>query len=715
MKKLFSVLLSLMLLISPLSVSLGVVSASAEEPPVINASINMFDHVTSECEITVSFEGANGKSLLICETVLDGKVISSEPQFSFVVSDHLDAYGSYSLVLRATDDAGVSATSVITFYYAEKTDINFYYNESEEIIPSEPSAVAATYEVFPFEYTMGYGTSADGNITPDEGYTYCDYTTFCMKHGGVAADTYSVSGIPYQRFDISLDGKTEGELAIRYSGNALTGESVALKVWNPADEDWDTIGCFNGSGSRSEMLDIATYNDNGSIHVLAILDYCTNGSDTIIWTHNSSDNTEIYNYAAEKYKAGEAGYVINSGSLVKDFSSDEQWLTADGAVSILEEAGVPNGILAGYNDVNGESADYSVFSEYFPTERFNGNQWYYPGVNSSSHFDLVTIGNVDFIMLYLGAGEETSVETIAWANNILDLFSHRVAVIITDNYSDSSVGTNECTEKIYSEIISNHTNVRAVLCGSDTESKVNEKDLYGVPFYEIFTKNTSDGYVNLLSVNGDTLSGVCYSPATGEYNESNSFSIDLALEHLAPYRFISTNAFSAYTVGEENNDSPWLAEYGMAIIITGTHSTTYHHISYNIYPEEPEAGEDAHVDAENFALLIERAEALDTAPYTDESVAVFEEALAAAKAIADIRTAYITLSYAMGGLVEKAPVKNGDVDGNGTVNMMDCLLVKTYIFRSEGLSDEQITRADINKDGNVNMFDYLLIKSAYFA
>ncbi len=53
----------------------------------------------------------------------------------------------------------------------------------------------------------------------------------------------------------------------------------------------------------------------------------------------------------------------------------------------------------------------------------------------------------------------------------------------------------------------------------------------------------------------------------------------------------------------------------------------------------------------------------------------------------------------------------GDVNGDGKVNMFDYAVVKSYYLGKASLTVDQIDRADVNGDGKINMFDYVALKS----
>ncbi len=52
----------------------------------------------------------------------------------------------------------------------------------------------------------------------------------------------------------------------------------------------------------------------------------------------------------------------------------------------------------------------------------------------------------------------------------------------------------------------------------------------------------------------------------------------------------------------------------------------------------------------------------------------------------------------------------GDVDGDGTVDSADYILVKRHVLGTNVLSSSQQSRADVNQDGNVSAIDYVIIK-----
>ncbi len=70
---------------------------------------------------------------------------------------------------------------------------------------------------------------------------------------------------------------------------------------------------------------------------------------------------------------------------------------------------------------------------------------------------------------------------------------------------------------------------------------------------------------------------------------------------------------------------------------------------------------------------------------------------------------YINIEY-----VSEVTYAEGDVNGDGKVNMFDYMVVKSICLNKHEPTAEVLERADVNGDGNVNMFDYLVVKSYCF-
>ncbi len=583
------------------------VFATGGTPPMITFNLSPYDYVTPDQEITVSFTPNGDATLTSCDTRLEGISLGSAETVTFTPEEQSLTKGTYTLVATATDSNGDSATKLLTFIVTDKVDINFVYDEDENIVPSIENAVAGVYEVEALDYSISYGSSTDGAVDYTDAIPYGADKAYALRYLGEGLSLPSATGIPYQIFTVALNGKTEGEVAVRYTGATYAGERIALSVYNPSTNEWDTLGTFMGSDSVSAEVDIATYNDGDVVRVMAMLDYVTNGSDTMIWSTDPQHYTKfadlndyyyrVYQYAAEQYQAGEAGYIITTGDLVDDRPSaavaPAQWNVADKAMKYVEAVGMPNGLVSGNHDVGdfkkpdysagAPNVDYSMFYKTFPASRYNDQRWYGGSLNNNaSHYDLITIGNVDFIVMYLGYGVEATEETILWANDVLERYSHRTAIVTTHEYLDAGAAVRSGSSRaqlIFDKIVDPNPNVKVVLCGHDDGSLCLEKTASdGRTVYEIlsdyqfveaedpdFYANEhyigsvpsccGDGYIRLMTVTGNTLSSITYSPVTNRYNPyGDRENLQINLGDTSSNRYLDTVAFSAYVVGEEFTD-----------------------------------------------------------------------------------------------------------------------------------------------------------------
>ncbi len=548
---------------------------------------------------------------------------------------------------------------------------------AEETTPPTVTLYAADT----LDYTVGYGATADGTIDLNAIMQYDANAPHILQYTENGEYPHSsASGIPFHTFNIDLEGKTEGTVTVSYEGATKDGERMAVKVYNPTTAAWDVLGTFTGTGAVSGNVDIATYNDDGVVHAMAILDYVTNGSDTMIWSTDPQHYTkfedlheyyyQIYQYAAEQYVAGKAGYIMTTGDLVDDRPSAAvsagQWKVADQAMSYVEAVGMPNGLVTGNHDVGdykkpdysegNPDVDYSKYLEYFSASRYDDQPWYGGTPNDNiSHYDLVTIGNVDFIIMYLGYGMEATAETIEWANDVLSTYRHRTAIITTHEYLDAGAAIRapkSRAELIFNEIVEPNPNVKLVLCGHDDGSVILEAPTTdGRTVYEVlsdyqfveaedsdFYANEhyigsvpgccGDGYIRLLTVQGDYISNITYSPVTKKYNpygDREVFKLDLNCG--TPDRSFSSRGFTAAILGEETT-----ADAGVDYVIATTDGigTTYSLVNFVSVPDYDPIVGTIYIPTEYQAYLDLKAEAeaMNLEAYTDESVANLQAVLA---------------------------------------------------------------------------------------
>lgn len=388
-----------------------------------------------------------------------------------------------------------------------------------------------------------------------------------------AQTTSSSQGLPYQLYEVDTKGRS-GQVQLSCTGNTVLGETLAFQVYNHTKGCWEILDQKKSSGEALEFsvrVDTTDYVKDDKIQVALTPLLTENGSNTIAWISDTQYYTQrqelmeakIYEkmltWLKGEYQSGKVGYVAHTGDIVETSSSEQQFVFASGVQEILDKANVPNGIVSGNHDVGADidNLKYSLYQKYFGASRYQGYSWYGGNYGDNTHhYDLVTVGDQDMIVLYLGMGKEALPETVAWANEVLETYSHRTAIIATHEYLNpqGSYITYARGEEIFRQIIVPNENVAMVLCGHDPGASRNIRSVPGTDrkVVEILsdyqaTENGGNGFLRLLTFADGKMQNKTYSPVTGQYNcfaaSTDEFTVDLPM--VENKRMVTTSNFSA--------------------------------------------------------------------------------------------------------------------------------------------------------------------------
>lgn len=429
-----------------------------------------------------------------------------------------------------------------------------------------------------------------GTVTGDDGEAAMTRQELAALTQGGALTTETTAAIPAHTFTVEV-GDYTGDVALSWTGSTVQQERVRLSVLDPASGAWIPLATGTTALEASSVVNAQAYARGGEITVKAEPIYVGNGSDTMLWMSDTQHYTyfedfvpiytQVAQYTAAMYQNGEIGYAAHTGDLVEQ-NDLANWPIADAAHRIMDQAGVPMGVTAGNHDVGNhaaatgyESGDYANFQTYFGAWRYEDADWWGGSPNDNiNHYDLITLGGYDFVMLYLGMGREASDETVAWANAVLAQYPNRNAVILTHEYlsykgayyvDTYGSGNMPVGQDIFEKIVVPNENVVLVLCGHESGAVTNVKQVGTRTVVEMladyqtidlshsqqstdnYWESNGDGFVRLLTFGADGLSFTTYSPTLDRYNAFHS-SIDtgaVALELKAPSRALVTTAFSA--------------------------------------------------------------------------------------------------------------------------------------------------------------------------
>ncbi len=537
------------------------------------------------------------------------------------------------------------------------------------LVTSFPTASAASSSL---PFTVSYGTSDNATLPDTLTVVKDDGVNDALVGGCVGLTVDSVSGIPCQVFDVDVSGTTADSITLTAQAATIENERLALKVYNVTSSAWNTVATAITSGELTADVDLTTYAKDGKVQAMITPDYVTNGSNRLLWSTDQQHYTEwkdlnhiytdIHNYMVSEYQAGNLAYVINTGDIVDDpptytATAPGQWKLADKAFAILDDAGVPYGIVAGNHDVGDYPLNrYEHYDRYFNEDRYADKAWFGGTAdNNRCHYDLVTVGNVDLLVMYFGFGVEA--EVLDWANDVLAMYPHRSAILCTHQYlSPLTLDHKGRADILHDSVVTQNENVVMVLSGhysgaACVEREVGEdrivveivhdyQTVQAEPdSYYAGTKDPThtlgsvlhcngEGYLRELVIEGNTVSNYAFSPVTGgtvPYGIRDDFSVDVPF--LETYRTITVRQFAASDSGKVAADQ------------TSPYEATYN------------------ADTAALNTLIEDAKDLKKNDYTKESYAVFKAALKTAKGAVkngsdiEIQEAFTALSIAKGALV----------------------------------------------------------------
>jgi hypothetical protein len=240
-------------------------------------------------------------------------------------------------------------------------------------------------------------------------------------------------------------------------------------------------------------------------------------------------------------------FVTHLGDIVNDYWEDYEWQNADNAMSILDNK-VPYGILPGNHDI----ASYLIaleYDNYFPSSRYQGYSYWGGSYDSKvspspslspnmNNYQLFSAGGMDFIALSLMY--DPPADVLSWADNVLNKYSNRRAIISTHVYLDTDGNREyEAGPGIWNFLVVPHKNVFLVLCGHEVDStgigeaeRIDNLDHRTV--YQLLSDyqgldNGGDGYLRIMEFapSQNTIYVRTYSPYLDNYMTGSSSQFQL--------------------------------------------------------------------------------------------------------------------------------------------------------------------------------------------
>ncbi|MBB6446858.1 lamin tail domain-containing protein [Bacillus benzoevorans] len=441
------------------------------------------------------------------EVKLDGKVI----EVPYKTSSALLSPGSHELLIAAVDKAGNKIEKKVPF-----TVVDEMPKKPEWVAPDDRSAAENNSGLL--KVKVSDPTNDEMKVSFYKGFQYQPSDVSSMKVYKNAADTeppklpvqpgemdvldeeikkISVSDddylvtdsdtqFPYHRFDVTVDSSVDESdiVELLWEGHSLSGRKVSMYAWSQKKNQWIMLD-FKIAGEKDFTLKgnaaVAEFVKDSKINVLVQDEIPVSPEQydyTFVWMSDTQYYSESYPYIydrmtkwiVENQDALKIKYVFHTGDLVDESDKDYQWNNASTFMRTLDDANIPNGVLAGNHDVDHKTSDYTNFTRCFGEARYKDRPYYGGSYkNNRGHYDLISAGGNDYIIVYMGWGIDE--EAIVWINRVLAGHPDRKAILCFHEYLQASGTRHPMGDKLYNEVVLPNKNVFAVLSGHYHEAQ----------------------------------------------------------------------------------------------------------------------------------------------------------------------------------------------------------------------------------------------------
>lgn len=550
-------------------------------------------------DIVIDAEATDaGSGLADVTATLDGAVIDLPHSTSSVA---LTA-GEHVVEFTAADQLGNESTRTVRFTTPDEqpdTALGSPEHGAElEVGDIDLTATPSDAEDDPLDVTFrrGYtydptdaavrsyeGTTTSTSELDREERTLLDAAAVDALTGvdGVSADISSDTEFPFQLFTVDVPHGAGDDFTARvhWTGSANSNAKVLLSVLDVTAGTWQQVDQHvTGAEADAEfelggLVEAADHVADGRITLLVqhsdgftTVGQSERGDDVTPYTqHGVTDrndydftigwesDTQYYNETDAYYKHQTAineffvdqreelnlQYVTHTGDIVNVSTEQRQWQNADAAYDVLDEAGLPYGVLAGNHDVGHADEDYTEYGEWFGAERYQNNPWYGGSLQDNrGHYDLISADGIDFLMLSMGWGPGD--EQIDWMNRIIAKYPERTVWINLHEYMLTTGGLGPIPQRILDEVVAPNPNVVFVSSGHyhDAFTRIDgfddngdgeaDRQVYAMLFDYQGLEEGGLGYLRLLHFDneGDRVIVRTYSPSLDDF-DSDDPSLDL--------------------------------------------------------------------------------------------------------------------------------------------------------------------------------------------
>ena len=371
------------------------------------------------------------------------------------------------------------------------TTLDFDYTEGAELDGSGESLSADTdqiafqrFDVEVDEAVDGQAVRWSGAVDPSREVNVMAWNTATESWDEVASGRGLTEGELVLSGDISADHIADGAAAVLVTAEDPFSDDLQNSV-DDSFEDPEDYDFALAHLTDTQYLSEGAAEDAYSEEQQAV--WADAYTDTLEWIVDNADERKIE-------------YVAHTGDIMENWHTGserddeeeyrqiaiEEFEFASDAQQILDDAEIVNGVLPGNHD-NRTGTDVgsdSLYNEYFHPDRYEALEqtqgWqdaqasYTPWRegDNENHYDLFTAGGLDFIAVHLGY--DVTAEELEWANEVLEQYSDRNAMVMTHAHrrpSTSPDGRGAAFShdgaRVDQSVLQQHDNVFLVLSGHE--------------------------------------------------------------------------------------------------------------------------------------------------------------------------------------------------------------------------------------------------------
>ncbi|MFE6286275.1 metallophosphoesterase [Streptomyces sp. NPDC057877] len=486
---------------------------------------------------------------------LDGKDV----QLGTAVGPALSA-GEHTLTVSGTDGLGNTGTREVRFTSAGipdtpadltpksgTTDADRNVTLSAKVAEPDGGPVTATFSeaeiLTPGQAYEGTAPSVPTTLrVPGEKKVRA---TGLAPADGRSLTAPAAKEVTYQRFDVQVKGHVDHPV-LRWEGVIDPERLVALRVWNTATRKWDVLTSARGAAEGETVLTAVVdrrYVDRQQVHVMVTgedpfaddidagdpdsfadpdaydfslvhftdTQYLSEGAveqetaaERAVWERAYGDTTR---WIAANKERRKIAYVAHTGDIIEnnirkpaDEAAQRQAVgemeVSSRQQQILDDAGVPNGVIAGNHDNQSgtETGPDALYNQYYGPDRYQalskgwehaeyGGPW--RAGDNQNHYDLFSAGGVDFVVVGLSYG--VTREEAEWADSVFRRFPDRNGILLSHDYLAPSANPDgrgagfsaPDGSMLYKTVVQDNPNVFLILAGHEHGVGTNVKPRVG--------------------------------------------------------------------------------------------------------------------------------------------------------------------------------------------------------------------------------------------